>query len=81
MKKVISVLICIVLAAGAIICRDAFAQRSVNVAQEAATKAREGLAKGPHKNSSQIDWLDNVVNVINMEKPDNSKEATTKGEK
>ena len=76
MKKEIFVVVCMVFAAGAIICSDAFAQRGINASQDAAKAAKASLANRPGDSSSQIDWLDQVVNVINMNEP-NSKDSST----
>ena len=69
MRNVVVISVCIVFAAGAIICGDVFAQRSVNSAEDAAKAARASLMNQHNRSSSQIGWLDNVVNMINMNDP------------
>jgi hypothetical protein len=83
MKK--TVMTCVVLASVAA-CGGAFAQRYVNTADEAAKKARESLADRHDHASSNIKWLDNVIDVVNMDKPkakdasgDNKSEAEDRG--
>jgi len=67
MKKVIISMICIVFAAGTMVCDDVFAQRSVNAAQDAAKAAKASLTNRSGNSSSQIGWLDQVVDIINMD--------------
>lgn len=66
MKKTIAV--CMIFIAAIIMCGDAFAQRSVNSAQDAARAAKESL-KNPNYSSSQVGWLNNIINVINLNEP------------
>lgn len=68
MNKII-VAICIFFVMGAVMCSDIFAQRYVNSAGDAARKAKESLVNKGNRSSSQIEWLDNVINTINMDKP------------
>lgn len=68
MKNIKLILVCMVLATGAIVCSDVFAQRYVNSAEEASKKAKESL-KNPHYSSSQIGWLDNVIKMVNLNEP------------
>lgn len=63
MKKIMSVVLSMVFMA-----MPAFAQRSVNNAQEAA-KAAKGSLRNPRCSSSQIGWLNNVINAVNMNEP------------
>ncbi len=67
MKKIIALSIFMAFVAGAIVCSDLFAQRSVNAADDAAKAARASLMNKPGKSSSQIEWLNQVVKVINMD--------------
>jgi hypothetical protein len=69
MKNVKLVLICMVFAAGSSICSDVFAQREVNSAQEAGKTAKESLMNRRNHGSSQIGWLNNVINVVNINEP------------
>lgn len=69
MKKLITVLMILVFAAGFIVCDNCFAQRSVNSAQEASKAAKENLMNRRNHGSSQIEWLNNVINVVNMNEP------------
>jgi len=69
MGKVAAALVCIVFAAGAIMCGDAFAQRGVNTAEDAARAARASLTNQRNRSSSQIEWLNGVINTINMNEP------------
>ena len=69
MKNIAVISACIVFVAGAIICGDVFAQRSVNSAEDAAKAAKASLMNQHSRSSSQIEWLNNVVNTINMNKP------------
>lgn len=84
MKKVTVVLACIIFLAGTILCNDLFAQRSVNSAQDAAKAAKASLTnRSGSGSSSQIDWLNQVVNIINMEgsaPKDSSTEKASPGE-
>ena len=66
MKKVFAV-VCMVFVACAIICYNVFAQRSVNSADDAAKAARASLVNRPTHASSQIDWLNQTINVINLD--------------
>jgi archaellum component FlaF (FlaF/FlaG flagellin family) len=63
------VTMCVLLASIFIFSGDVFAQRYVNNAQEAAEAAKRRLSEKNNRSSSQIEWLNNVVNVINMSEP------------
>ena len=67
MKKVIVVLTCLVYALGATVCGNAFAQRSMNAAQDAAKAAKASITSRSHGSSSQIKWLDQIIDVVNMD--------------
>lgn len=67
MKRLTVLLVCAVFAAGAVICGASFAQRSVNTAEDAAKAAKASLMNKPRGASSQIEWLNQVVNMINMD--------------
>jgi len=69
MKTITSILACAVFAAGAIVCSDVSAQRDVNSAQEAAQAAKESLRNRRNHATSQIGWLDNVINAVNLNEP------------
>jgi len=60
----------IVLAAFAIVilAMPAYAQRSVNSAQDAAKAAKASLVNQSGGSSSQIEWLDQVIDVVNNKK-------------
>jgi len=58
--------ICIILAVG-MMSSDVFAQRYVNSADQAAKAARTSMEKRGSQSSSQIGWLNDVINVINMD--------------
>ena len=79
MKKVFAV-VCMVFVACAIICYNVFAQRSVNNADEAAKAARASLMNRPSHASSQIGWLNQTINVINLDGL-NSKDNSTEKNK
>ena len=64
MKKIAA--ICIILAVG-MMSSDVFAQRYVNSADQAAKAARTSMEKRGSQSSSQIGWLNDVINVINMD--------------
>ena len=67
MKKM--VMVSLVFAVVAFMCSDVFAQRCVNNAQESANKARASLAVRSNSSSSSIEWLNQVINVVNMDQP------------
>ena len=69
MKNTALILACVLFAIVTIMCSDTFAQRSVNSAQEAAKAAQESLKNQRNRSSSQIDWLNNVINTVNMNDP------------
>jgi hypothetical protein len=69
MRRLISGFVCTALASGIILCGEASAQRYVNNAQEAAKAAQNSLKKQRSQSSSQIEWLNSVVNTINMRDP------------
>ena len=66
MKK--AIVACMIFVAAFIMHSDVFAQRSVNSAEDAALAAKESL-KNPNYSSSQVNWLNNVINVINLNEP------------
>lgn len=67
LKKML--LISAVLSSMAIYSGDCFAQRYINSAEEASKKAKEDLMDRRNHATSQIDWLNNVINVVNMNEP------------
>ena len=67
MKELIIVSMCLIFAAGAIVPGNVFAQRSMNAAQDAAKAAKASLASQSHSSSSQIKWVDQLIDVINMD--------------
>jgi len=77
MKKMTTIFIGMIFAAGSIMCGDLFAQRSVNVSQDAAKAARESLTNRSGGSSSQIEWLDQVIHAVNMDEP-HAKDSSTK---
>ncbi|MCX5712611.1 MAG: hypothetical protein NTY47_06055 [Candidatus Omnitrophica bacterium] len=78
MKKIMLILMCLIFAAETIVCGDVFAQRSVNSAQEAARAAKESLTDRSGGNSSQIEWLDQIIDVVNMNGPASKDAANLK---
>ena len=80
MKKIVLILICITFAAGYVFCGNVFAQRGINNSQDAANAAKASLSNRPNNSSSQIEWLNNVINVVNMKEPV-SKETSAKKDK
>ena len=78
MRRSTVILICLIFAAGAIVCGDVFAQRGIDNAQEAAKAAKASLTTRPHSSSSQIEWLDQFIDVVNMEKPATKGTSTLK---
>lgn len=64
LKKALSAVAIIL--AGIVAGTDAFAQRSVNSAQDAARAAKNSLSNKSGQSSSQIEWLNSVINVVNM---------------
>ncbi|MDO8535683.1 MAG: hypothetical protein Q7S30_01550 [Candidatus Omnitrophota bacterium] len=78
MKKII--VVCLVFVAGVVMSSDVFAQRGVNNSQEAAKAARDSLSNRHGRSSSQIDWLNQAINVINMDQPD-SKDSSSENKK
>jgi hypothetical protein len=65
MKKIMIAFTCLMFAAGIIACGDIFAQRDVNIAQEAAKKARESIEKHPKNGASEIEG----TNAVNTNEP------------
>ena len=76
MKKTTVALTCLVYALGAIVCGNAFAQRSMNAAQDAAKAAKASITSQSHGSSSQIKWLDQVIDVVNMDETTSESTST-----
>lgn len=61
--------ICVVFIAVAAMCGDAFAQRYVNTAEEASRAAKASLENNRNHATSKVEWLNNVISVINLNEP------------
>ena len=68
MRKIVLVVLAVIFMATPV-----FAQRSLNYAQEAAKKAQERNMASRNNSSSQIEWLDNVIKVVNMDESSSKK--------
>lgn len=67
MKKILAIFVIFI--AAAFINSDGFAQRYIKSAEEAARAAKESIEHRRNHATSQIEWLNNVINIVNLNEP------------